>query len=416
MKRAIVFAGGGSKGSYEFGAWSALRDLGQSFDIAAGTSIGSINAGFYVQDDYEAAKEMWSTLSVDKIFANPVKLEHSITALADQMDTIRPFLKAYINKKGADVTPFIENLNSYANEEKFFSSEVDYGLMTVAFPALIPVEITKSQIERGYLAKWIQASCACFPVFPTCEIDGKSYIDGGFYDNLPIATAFRLGAEEVVAIDLNPVSAHEAYALNPYVKLIKPARDLGSFMDFDRASLDRNIRLGYNDTMKAFGKYHGRLYTFMGSDETMNRLEKLSKDFTYEITRAETYPLKEKQRLFQRNAVNAPCTRRLADYSGKNSPTMLDFLISAIEITARLLAYPDDLLYSFESIFQMLRLDAYPIKEELERGLPEGIAAFSKLKREKNKEHRLLDLKRSENDYEEIIATVLLKELFKLVE
>ncbi|HOL79926.1 MAG TPA: hypothetical protein PLA10_07870, partial [Clostridiales bacterium] len=82
----------------------------------------------------------------------------------------------------------------------------------------------------------------------------------------------------------------------------------------------------------------------------------------------------------------------------------------------RLLAYPDDLLYSFESIFQMLRLDAYPIKEELERGLPEGIAAFSKLKREKNKEHRLLDLKRSENDYEEIIATVLLKELFKLVE
>ena len=61
MKRAIVFAGGGSKGSYEFGAWSALRDLGQSFDIATGTSIGSINAGFYVQDDYEAAKEMWST-------------------------------------------------------------------------------------------------------------------------------------------------------------------------------------------------------------------------------------------------------------------------------------------------------------------------------------------------------------------
>ena len=140
-------------------------------------------------------------------------------------------------------------------------------------------------------------------------------------------------------------------------------------MDFDRASLDRNIRLGYNDTMKAFGKYHGRLYTFMGSDETMNRLEKLSKDFTYEITRAETYPLKEKQRLFQRNAVNAPCTRRLADYSGKNSPTMLDFLISAIEITARLLAYPDDLLYSFESIFQMLRLDAHPIRRA-GKGLP----------------------------------------------
>ena len=56
MKRAIVFAGGGSKGAYEFGAWSALRDVGQSFDIAAGTSIGSIIAGFCVQDDYDAQR------------------------------------------------------------------------------------------------------------------------------------------------------------------------------------------------------------------------------------------------------------------------------------------------------------------------------------------------------------------------
>ncbi|MGI6773297.1 MAG: patatin-like phospholipase family protein [Clostridiales bacterium] len=418
MKRAIVFAGGGSKGSYEFGAWSALRDLGQSFDIATGTSIGSINAGFYVQDDYEAAKEMWSTLSVDKIFATPVKLERSITALADQMDLIRPFLKSYINKKGADITPFIENLNGYANEDKFFSSEVDFGLVAVAFPSLIPIEVTKSQIKRGYFAKWIQASCACFPVFPTCEIDGKSYIDGGYYDNLPIATAFRLGAEEVVAIDLNTVSAHEAYAVNPFVKLIKPSRDLGAFMDFDREKLDANIRLGYNDTMKAFGKYYGNVYTFMGSPETLSQIDRLSRDFTYQLTKAETYTLKEKQRLFQRNAVNAPCTRRLTEYSGKASPEMRDFLIAAIEITAKQLLYPDDLLYSFESVFQRLRLDAYPIKKELEAGLAEGITAFASLRRDrtKEKEHRLIELKRSENDYEEIIAAVLLNELFKMVD
>ena len=27
MKKAIVFAGGGSKGAYEYGVWKALREL-----------------------------------------------------------------------------------------------------------------------------------------------------------------------------------------------------------------------------------------------------------------------------------------------------------------------------------------------------------------------------------------------------
>ena len=41
-KKAIVFAGGGSKGAYQAGAWKALEELGEHFDIATGTSIGSL--------------------------------------------------------------------------------------------------------------------------------------------------------------------------------------------------------------------------------------------------------------------------------------------------------------------------------------------------------------------------------------
>ena len=58
MKKAIVFAGGGSKGAYQVGAWKALNELGETFQIATGTSIGSINAGLYVQHDFDAAYEM----------------------------------------------------------------------------------------------------------------------------------------------------------------------------------------------------------------------------------------------------------------------------------------------------------------------------------------------------------------------
>ena len=40
MKRALVLGGGGSKGAYELGVWRALDELGISFDIVTGTSIG----------------------------------------------------------------------------------------------------------------------------------------------------------------------------------------------------------------------------------------------------------------------------------------------------------------------------------------------------------------------------------------
>ena len=49
MKRAIVLAGGGSRGAYELGAWQALDELGESFDGFFGTSIGSLNAALMAQ-------------------------------------------------------------------------------------------------------------------------------------------------------------------------------------------------------------------------------------------------------------------------------------------------------------------------------------------------------------------------------
>ena len=46
MKRAIVLAGGGTKGSYEVGVWRTLNELGIDYQIVTGTSIGSINGVF----------------------------------------------------------------------------------------------------------------------------------------------------------------------------------------------------------------------------------------------------------------------------------------------------------------------------------------------------------------------------------
>ena len=56
MKRALVFSGGGAKGSYEIGVWKATKRLNMKFDIVTGTSIGAINGAMYAIGDYKKAK------------------------------------------------------------------------------------------------------------------------------------------------------------------------------------------------------------------------------------------------------------------------------------------------------------------------------------------------------------------------
>ncbi|MBQ6118190.1 MAG: patatin-like phospholipase family protein [Clostridia bacterium] len=370
MKKAIVFAGGGSKGAYQVGAWKALNELGQSFQIAAGTSIGSINAAFYVQHDFDAAYEMWGELTAGAIMTNGINMDRSFESIFSQRDQLVPFIKNYITSKGADVTPFHERLRSFFSEEKFFTSEVDYALVTTEFPSMDPVVVRKADMraDPANAWQWLAASAACFPVFPVMEIGGKSYVDGGYYDNIPVAPAFSLGADEVVVVDLKTENNHEGYLRHPRVKYIKPSRDLGTFMNFEREVLDRSIRLGYNDTMKAYGRYYGTLYTFVpGADESYYR--ELAALFMTLMTRMEAdYDFSGTVR-FQRINKSPGCATLLAERCPRGQEDEFHLFFAALELYLRLLEkddkpeYPlDDLLYELKSdvdgMYPMLEFSA----------------------------------------------------------
>lgn len=223
MKQAIALAGGGTKGAYQVGAWKAMRELGIPFDIVTGTSIGSVTAALMVQDDFDRAWELWTHITEEQIMlerddATPHE-KHELAALAEHPEQLIARVKdwADLNRRTADISPYRALVHKYLDEERFFASPVDFGLMTARFPSLQPVEVRKQDIAPGYLPQWILASSACFPMFPMCEIDGQNYLDGAYSDNLPISTAFRLGADRVIAIGLKPETPEKKYANHPLV-------------------------------------------------------------------------------------------------------------------------------------------------------------------------------------------------------
>lgn len=262
LKTAIVLGGGGSRGAYEIGVWQALQEANIHYDIVTGTSIGALNGALMVQQDYQAACHLWDNLSLDKVMKDGLDLE--LSSIMDNKQKIKPFLRKYINEKGADITPLKDLIRQLVNEEKLRNSAIDYGLVTVRYPSLQAVEVSKQEIPSGQLFDYLLASASCFPAFPIHQFDQQQYIDGGYQDNLPIALALKMKAEKIIAVDLHyqdPI--HPVLEQLPFVTTITPSQDLGSFLYFDHQTLDRNRKLGLLDGRKAMGFLVGKRYSFL---------------------------------------------------------------------------------------------------------------------------------------------------------
>lgn len=251
--RAIVLSGGGAKGSYEIGVWKALRKLNINYDIVTGTSVGALNGALMVQKDFLKALFLWYNLDYDDIFE--VKKDYN-------KDDIYKLYKEGILSGGVDISHLENTINKYINVNKFFKSDINFGLITVKVPSMKTIKMTKKELNKNNLKDYLVASASCFPAFKLKKIDNEYYIDGGFSDNMPINLAVEMGADEIIAVDLDEIGIKRNLKYNVDVTYITPKNKIDSFLKFEKNSSRRGIRLGYNDTMKKYKKLDGNMYTF----------------------------------------------------------------------------------------------------------------------------------------------------------
>lgn len=251
--RALVLSGGGAKGSYQLGVYKALKKLGIKIDIITGTSIGSINGALLVSGEYKKAKKMWLNIKTNEI------LNYNLAKPSDYTKAA----KEIVGNKGLKFDKGEEFITKVISEEKVRKSKIDYGLVTVNLKSMVPKMLTKEEIPKGKLISYIIASATCFPAIEKKEIDGEYYIDGGYYDNLPINLAIKMGATEVIAVDLAAIGIKQKVK-DKSVKIdyIKNKNKEHFTLNFDPEIARKNIKIGYNDTMKYYNKLEGVLYTF----------------------------------------------------------------------------------------------------------------------------------------------------------
>lgn len=264
-------SGGGGKGAYQFGVWKALRKLNKNFDIVTGTSIGALNGALMVQDDYLPLWYFWEKVNFDMALGH--KINNDVDSKYGKKEIFDMYKNGIIKEKGMSTETMQKLANQFINEKRIRNSDIDYGIVTFNLSEFKAETLTKNDIPEGKMIDYIIASASCFPAFQMKDIDGKKYIDGGYYDNMPINLAIDMGADEIIAVNLKAVGLNKKIKeKNKNIKItyISPNNDLGSFLMIDRKYNRRNMRYGYNDAMKKFGHLDGKKYTFNKNELKLN--------------------------------------------------------------------------------------------------------------------------------------------------
>lgn len=209
-KVGLVLGGGGAKGAAAIGILKELEREKIPIDYIAGTSIGAIIGGLYAQgyraDDLEKLfrSQNWLALLADRdttlvgkvykeedgviyVFGFPVRRK------ADA-DNNTGFWMLH----GDHVYNFLDSLVS--------RSPVQRGTVKQAIPfSCVAFDIRRQQeivLDTGSLARNMRASMAIPGAFKPVQIDTLMLVDGGMGNNLPVDVVRKMGADIVIAIDL----------------------------------------------------------------------------------------------------------------------------------------------------------------------------------------------------------------------
>lgn len=269
--KAIVLSGGGSKGSYQIGVWRALRKLHIKYDIVTGTSVGALNGALMVQNKFHKAIKLWSKINMQLLFGDEATNSTKIT------DVLNMYRINFFKNGGMDVKILEDVIDKYIDKDTFYNSKIDFGLVAVNLSGKKAVQMKKKDIPKDKLNDYLMASASCYPAFQKKDIDGNKFIDGGIFDNMPINLAIDLGADSIIAVDLCAPGVKARPKKHVDTITIKPNNKLTNFLNFYEDGSIRNIKFGYNDAMKVFGKYKGYKYTFKKNniDEAISEYHKL---------------------------------------------------------------------------------------------------------------------------------------------
>jgi NTE family protein len=191
-KVGLALGGGGARGIAHLGVCQRLAELGIPLHCIAGTSIGAIVGSIVASGNLDKAIEWCRQPDWKKL--PKLMFETSLTVKA-----LTP---------GKRVEALLGEL----------ITAQDFSMLDIPFAAVATDLHTGERVvmDGGDLFSAVRASMSIPGVFPPVERDGRVLVDGQFVDPVPVSLCREMGADAVIAVDINP--PNDPAGMKPYSK------------------------------------------------------------------------------------------------------------------------------------------------------------------------------------------------------
>jgi len=179
-KIGLALGSGGVRGLAHIGVLKVLEEENIKPDIISGTSIGAVIGAMYASG----------------------KTSEDIRRIVDEIDWKKLF-------KLADIT-FGKGIFRGNKFKKFLKENVGAGTFKeLKIPLVVVATDTNTgeavEITSGDLADALRASISIPFVFTPVKLDNHTCVDGALSQPVPVQSAINLGAEKIIAVDLDAV-------------------------------------------------------------------------------------------------------------------------------------------------------------------------------------------------------------------
>lgn len=260
----IVLEGGGAKGAYQIGVWRALKECKVKIKGIAGVSVGALNGVLMCMDDVELAEDIWTNISYSKVMNVDDEdmrsiMHHDLKNI--KLTKVTKTSAKAVTSGGIDITPLKDLVTTYVDEQKVKESDVELIMGTLNLSDRKGVEIEAKSLEEGELRDYLIAS-ASLPVFKQEKLQGKTFLDGGMVNNVPVDMLLKRGYQDIIVIRIYGIGIEKKVKIPEGVSIhqISPRVELGNILEFDCLKAQRNMKIGYYDAMRLLKGLEGIIY------------------------------------------------------------------------------------------------------------------------------------------------------------
>ena len=354
----LVLEGGGAKGAYQIGAWKALKEAGVKLKGIAGTSVGALNGALICMNDIEAAERLWKNISYSQIMSVD---DEVVGKLFQHQKIDKQELRGMLDHLaggGLDVTPLKQLIADCVDEEKIQNSPIDLYVLTFSIDEFRELDIDIKEAEPELIKDYLLASAYVFPIFKNEKLHGKTYIDGGAINNVPLSSLIQRGYKDILVIRIFGIGREKKVKIpeDTTVYTVAPSVNLGNILDFNPKTSKRNMERGYFDTMRLIYGLAGKIYYIDEQEEEcyyLKQLTEVNQDI-YEYC-METYKLNAEPEQYVRKLTEIVLPVLAEELQLARDWNYKELYLSMLEATARICRIRKYKIYTLQELQKKVR-------------------------------------------------------------